>query len=158
MRTPQLCARTRWHTLLHLYDENFLRLLALFPHLPQFSGEWRSVLGADGAISVRLIARETHTAVIKLTHVEARNSTPDAYLRVYFDARQAEVTHFQSGAELRKLLAPNSDAKAIARRRLRLNLFLSKWLDFLADLGHHKGSWQRVDFEPANPEQSGLQR
>jgi uncharacterized protein YqiB (DUF1249 family) len=55
---------------------------------------------------------------------------------VYTDARQAEVLHCHPGRHLWQVLGPFPPARGVLQYRLRLNGFLSRWLDNLREQGH----------------------
>jgi uncharacterized protein len=61
---------------------------------------------------------------------------PSAHLRCYRDARVAEVTHCYVGRRWQDVLGLNASARTVVGHRLRMNSFLSKWLEFLGEQGH----------------------
>jgi hypothetical protein len=136
----------RWRMLMDLYDRNFERLRTLLPKWRGTRVAFESDLGADGALKLTPIAEEAHTSVIHLSHIKGV-AAPHAFVRVYHDAQQAEITHFEHGSELKKLFSSELDHQLLVHRRLRLNLFFAKWLDFLEAVGHHANSWRAIPLE-----------
>lgn len=132
--------------LMELYERNFARLRRLFPSIRHLSGTCRSALQGSPPLWIHAIAQERHTSVILLTHLFSEGGAPQlepgAFVRVYHDARQAEVTHFRIGSALRHLFAAEIPAAQIGQRRLRLNRFFSKWLEFLETCGHGPHSFE----------------
>ena len=61
---------------------------------------------------------------------------PSAYVRIYRDARQAEVTHCYIGRHWQDVLGLHPSPKVMFGHRLRMNSFLNKWLDYLVGQGH----------------------
>lgn len=146
----QLLARVarpnRFALLMELYEQNFVRLRQLFPSVRQLTGACVSTLAGSPPLWIQAVAQERHTSVLLLTHVfdsaEHDPLEPAAYVRVYHDAQQAEVTHFRVGAGLRALFAADASLARIHQRRLRYNSFFAKWLDFLATCGHAVHSFE----------------
>src|SRR3546814_1523206 len=71
---------------------------------------------------------------------------PSAYVRVYLDACQAEVTHCYVGQRWQDVLGTHPPARTVFAHRLQMNTFLSKWLEHLRGAGHGRG-W--LPAEPA---------
>lgn len=153
---PQLLPG-KFALLMALYEDNHRKLRRLFPHLRQLTGTVVSQLAGSPELFLQAVAQERHTSVLLLTHRFQRGPAPAyepaAYVRVYHDAQQAEVTHFRVGSELRALFAPEQQRDQLAQRRMRLNSFFSKWLDFLELAGHGPESFvcaaQRIDLQHA---------
>jgi uncharacterized protein len=133
--------------LMALYERNFERVHQLFPSIRHLTGTCRSDLAGSPPLWIQAIAQERHTSVVLLTHLFGREDghhqlEPGAFVRVYHDARQAEVTHFRIGSALRPLFATETPVAQVGLRRLRLNRFFAKWLDFLETCGHGPHSFE----------------
>lgn len=126
--------------LMALYEGNFIKLVRL--------------LGAPGALPRSSVSETPHdlplhlsveeaskyTRVLRLTYLfdeqDGPVADPDLRVRVYLDARVAEVRGWSPAhrhdllRELQRLYARELD------RRWSRNMMLSKWLDYLADRGH----------------------
>jgi uncharacterized protein YqiB (DUF1249 family) len=61
-------------------------------------------------------------------------------VRYYRDARQAEVTHCHVGRRWEDALGLHPPIAELIDHRMRMNVFFSKWLEYLADQGHVRGS------------------
>jgi len=131
---------SRFGYLMGLYAENFLRLQRLFAVDTLRGDNFRS--SVDDGLDLRLDVLERHpyTLELRLTY-EMRDPVtgepdPSAFLRFYRDARMAEVTHCYVGRRWQDALGLNAPARTIVGHRLRMNVFLSKWLEYLGDQGH----------------------
>lgn len=153
---------TRFALLMALYEQNFVRLRQLFPSVRQLQGACVSTLAGSPPLWIQAVAQERHTSVLLLTHVfesaDHEPLEPAAYVRVYHDAQQAEVTHFRLGAGLRALFAADASVARTGQRRLRHNSFFAKWLDFLALCGHGGHSFEaaRIQLGIAGDRSSGV--
>ncbi len=131
---------SRFGFLMGLYAENHRKLQRVFA-LDSLSGPCHRSSVDDG-LDLRLDLLETHpyTLELRLTYDLRDPLTgepdPSAYLRYYKDARMAEVTHCYVGRNWQDALGLDAPAKTVVGHRLRMNVFLSKWLDYLAELGH----------------------
>ena len=56
-------------------------------------------------------------------------------MRLYRDARQAEATHCHAGRRWQDAIGLYPPSDTLIRHRLRMNTFLGKWLDYLAEQG-----------------------
>ena len=65
-------------------------------------------------------------------------------MRVYRDARVAEVTTCHYGSRLEDLLGRHADTRTIYDHRLRMYAFLDKWLAYLGERGHGRFTLQPV--------------
>ena len=61
---------------------------------------------------------------------------PSAYVRIYRDAKQAEVTHCYIGRQWQDVLGLHPEPRVMFGHRLRMNSFLNKWLEYLNGQGH----------------------
>ena len=71
-----------------------------------------------------------------------------AFLRRYHDARVLEATHCYVGRRWQDVLGLHPSPQTLLGHRLQMNVFLGKWLEFLAEQGHSPHSLQR-DPRPA---------
>ncbi|MGN6381871.1 MAG: DUF1249 domain-containing protein, partial [Dyella sp.] len=76
----------------------------------------------------------------------------DAQLRMYHDAHVAEALHCHPGRHLWQVLGPFPPAHTVLQHRLRMNGFLTRWLEYLAEQGHSVGTLERDDAAPAQIE------
>lgn len=139
---------SRFAFLMGLYAENYHRLARLFAPQRLDGGSYLSTV--DDGLDVRLDVVEQHryTVELRLTYcmidAETGELAPSAWLRMYQDAHLAEATHCHPGRRLFEVLGPFPAAKTVFQHRLRMNSFLTRWLDYLAEQGHSMGTLQRL--------------
>lgn len=139
----------RFSWLMGLYAENHQRLARLFAPQRLPVGEYVSSVG-DG-LDLRLSIQERHpyTVEIGLSYELLDEATgrpaPSAQLRMYLDANTTEALHCQPGRELWQVLGPYQPGRNMLQHRLRMNSFLNRWLEYLAEQGHSIGTLQRAD-------------
>jgi hypothetical protein len=127
-------------SLMSLYESNYIRLSWLIPQLSEVSGTLISRVNGDCALHLTLGERSRYTTTFALTYLfeDAAGSVadPDLQIRVYHDARLAEV---QSCARWHRHAMLESIRSHLARdlgdRWLR-NVMLNKWLDYCVERGH----------------------
>jgi uncharacterized protein YqiB (DUF1249 family) len=127
-------------SLMSLYESNYIRLSWLVPNLGNIQGALVSEVQGDCPLHLVLVERSRYTTSLSLTYLfddtEGKVADPDLQIRVYHDARLAEVQacarwHRHSILEsLRSQLA-----RDLGDRWLR-NVMLNKWLDYCVERGH----------------------
>jgi len=138
----------RFGFLMGLYGENYHRLARLFA--PQRLATGIYVSDVDDGLKVRLQVQEKHpyTLELELTYdfvdEQTGQPSPSAQLRMYTDAHVAEALHCHPGRRLWQVLGPFPAAHTVFQHRLRMNGFLSRWLEYLAEQGHSIGTLERV--------------
>lgn len=143
----------RFEFLMGLYGENYHRLTRLFG--PQHLGPGRYVSDASDGLDVHLHVQERHpyTLELELTYdfvdVATGQRAPSAQLRMYTDAHVAEALHCHPGRHLWQVLGPFSPAHTVFQHRLRMNGFLSRWLEYLAGQGHSIGTLRKDENDHA---------
>lgn len=136
-RIPRL-GRFGW--LMGLYAENHRKLVRLFEPGDLAVGSYASSI--DDGLDLRLDVLEQHryTSELRMTYsvVDAVTGAPDpsAFVRLYRDAHQAEATHCHVGRRWQDAIGMYPPSDTLIRHRLRMNTFLGKWLDYLAEQGH----------------------
>ncbi|WP_372165987.1 DUF1249 domain-containing protein [Xanthomonas axonopodis] len=136
-RIPKL---SRFGWLMGLYAENFQHLTRLFAPADLAPGSYVSSIG-DG-LNLRLDVIECHrsTVELRLTYDLCDPVTgepdPSAYVRLYRDARQAETTHCYVGRRWQDVTGMFPPPAELISHRMRMNTFLGKWLEYLAERGH----------------------
>jgi uncharacterized protein YqiB (DUF1249 family) len=138
LRIPRL---SRFGWLMGLYAENHQRLRRLFEPERLAAGGHVSI-GRDG-LDLRLDVIEQHpyTIELRLAYAQLRDGDtgqpdPSAFVRYYRDAQQAEVTHCYVGRQWQDVLGLHPPLSALIDHRLRMNVFFSKWLEYLGEQGH----------------------
>ena len=141
-RNAVLPSRFAW--LMGLYGENYHRLSRLFA--PQRLAAGGYVSSVDDHLDVRLDVIEHHryTIDLSLTYCfvdgETGEPSPLARLRMYRDAHVAEVLQYHADERLARALGPLPPARTVFQRRVRMNSFLNRWLEYLAEQGHSIGT------------------
>ncbi len=136
-RIPRL---NRFGWLMGLYAENYSRLSRLFA--PGHLAEGRYVSAVGDGLDLYLDVIETHryTVELRLTYgmVDPETGEPDpsAFVRLYRDAHQAEATHCYVGRRWQDVIGMFPPPAELVGHRMRMNTFLGKWLQYLAERGH----------------------
>ena len=126
--------------LMDMYEANYIRLRQLAPELFRLQGSHVSRV-ADGLdLHLKVVEVTRHTWTLWLSYdfgpgCEPRHR-PDLTVRIYRDARQAEVL---SRACRFETLSPQrfaADLDTMLLCKWRLNRFLYKWLGYLLRQGH----------------------
>ena len=148
--------------LLKLYEENFGLLQALLGDVRNFSGNQLSHVPGRPLLWLSVIEQQRYTSILRLTHsfADANGADvleplvprmvldPNAYVRVYHDTRQAEVTHCHFGAKLKSLFSTDVPLHEVNHTRARMSVFFNKWLHYLLESGHRPESFDVVDHLP----------
>ncbi len=129
-----------------LYAENHRRLSRMFDPAQLPVGSYRSTVGDGLDLRVDVQERQPYTISLELSYgfVDGGEPLPEpaASIRVYLDARLTEVSHCAVGTRFERLLGPCPPADGWLERRLNMNTFFGKWLEFLGDHGHSRHSLQ----------------
>lgn len=155
-RPQELPSFSRLSWLMGLYGENYQRLSRLF-ELPSLQ-QGCYVSGCANGLDLIVEVLEVHPYTLEL-RISYRMSDPltgqpdpSAYVRVYRDARQAEVTHCYIGRHWQDVLGLHPSPKVMFGHRLRMNSFLNKWLEYLSSQGHGPHTLGRMPFEASDEE------
>jgi uncharacterized protein YqiB (DUF1249 family) len=139
----------RFGWLMGLYAENHRRLARLFAPHRLAVGEYLSSVGDGLDVRLSVQARHPYTLELGLTYevldTSTGNPVPSAQLRCYLDARVTEALHCQPGRDLWQVLGPLAPARNVLQHRLRMNGFLNRWLEYLAEQGHSLATLQNVE-------------
>lgn len=130
----------RFGWLMGLYAENHQRLLRLFAPHRLVVGEYVSSVGDGLDVCLSVQQRHPYTLELGLTYAVVDASTgnpaPSAQVRCYLDAHMTEALHCEPGRDLWQVLGPLAPARSVLQHRLRMNAFLDRWLEYLAEQGH----------------------
>lgn|SRR5574337_388167 len=142
----------RFDWLMGLYAENHRRLARLFAPERLAVGEF--VSSVDDGLDVRLSVQERHPYTLELglsyavLDATTGHPAPSAQLRSYLDAHMTEALHCEPGRDLWQVLGPLAPARNVVLHRLRMNRFLNRWLEYLAEQGHSLATLERLSPEP----------
>ena len=148
-----LTARPSVGALMELCEENYRQLIRLAPAMARMEGQYDSRVAGHVDLHMEVIEQTRYTTLVHLTHYfdqrEGRNPDPDATLRVYHDAGQAEVLDL----EQQVLPIQGPPGLGTLEQKWKANLFLSKWLSYCIAQGHkfrqNAGPRGRVAGSPA---------
>ncbi len=143
-RIPRL---SRFGWLMGLYAENFARLTRLFHPADLAQGAYLSAIGDNLDLRLDVIRQHRYTTELRLTYALRDPVTgapdPSAFLRLYRDARQVEATHCYVGRRWQDVIGMYPPPGEVLDHRMRMNTFLGKWLQYLAERGHGVATLQR---------------
>lgn len=153
---PQVLARvariprlSRFGWLMALYAENFNRMTRLFEPADLAPGAHVSSIGDGLDLRLDVIAQHAYTTELRLTYTMRDPVTgepdPSAFLRLYRDARQVEATHCYVGRRWQDVIGMYPPPAEVLDHRMRMNTFLGKWLQYLAERGHGVATLQEAD-------------
>jgi uncharacterized protein YqiB (DUF1249 family) len=139
-----------------LQTELFRQLQLLLPDEVALYDSFQSRVSGSPLLRMDILERHPYTHFLRLTYQfkkgEQREIAPDAHIRVYNDARLAEVTSFNPEQGFNRLAHPGYPRHHLFQRAWRQNQALDKWLGYLLHQGHSLTSMQ-----PASDKISGKQ-
>ena len=140
-RRARLPGLSRLGWLMGLYAENHARLVRLFEPGDLAAGTYVSRVGDGLDLRLDVIERHAYTSELRMAYVGMPDPVtgeldPSAYLRLYRDARQVEATHCYVGRRWQDATGMFPPPAAVFGHRMRMNTFLGKWLQYLAERGH----------------------
>ena len=140
-RPSSMPSLSRLGWLMGLYAENFQRIGRLFDIPSLQKGVYLSRCPQGGLdLVVEVLEVHAYTLELRISYRMSDPVTgrpdPSAYVRIYRDARQAEVTHCYIGRHWQDVLGLHPSPKVMFGHRLRMNSFLNKWLEYLSGQGH----------------------
>ena len=152
-RLPKL---SRFGWLMGLYAENHRKLDRLFAPAALAEGVHLSQTGNGLPVRLEVIEQHKFTTELRLTYdvrdPQTGERDPSVHVRLYRDARQAEATHCYVGRRWQDVIGMYPPPAELVGHRLRMNTFLSKWLDYLAGQGHGVATLRKLDAADARSE------
>jgi hypothetical protein len=126
--------------LISLYEGNFIKLSALLGDVAALSGRCISRSSRDCDLHLSIEDGSRYTRLLRLTYVFDEGGTqvaePDLCVRLYLDARVAEVIGWAQVGRHEGLSRLTEQYSRELDRRWARNMVLSKWLDYLLENGH----------------------
>jgi len=148
-RTSRIPKLSRFGWLMGLYAENHVRLVRLFAPGDLAVGTYASTVGDGLDVMLDIVERHAYTVEMRLSYAITDPATgepdPSAHLRLYRDARQVEATHCYVGRRWQDVIGMYPPPAEVIHHRLRMNTFLGKWLQYLAEQGHGVATLERVE-------------
>ncbi len=114
-------------------EANYERLLRLFPDLAGMDAG--AVADADGkpSLHLELLEQSPYTLTLELSHCFSKGFEallePAVKIRVYLDARAAEVLSDHARPRVHEALKPEIKSREVMDYKWSLNYFLTRWLD-----------------------------
>jgi uncharacterized protein len=126
--------------LITLYESNFIKFASLVRDPARKSAEFVSQSVRDCPLHLRIEEGSRYTRICRLTYLfdepTGAVAAPDMAVRIFLDARLAEVVSWAESPRHPHLVALSARYATELDRRWARNIVLSKWLDYLLDMGH----------------------
>jgi uncharacterized protein YqiB (DUF1249 family) len=141
-----LFIKPRLGRLHQVQEEIFRQLQLLIPEQVTQFDSFRSRVEGSPLLRMDILERHRYTQFIRLTYSfdsgEEPELAPDAHIRMYQDARMAEVTAFDHEQGCRRTASPYYPQRQLFQKNWRQNLALDKWLGYLLLQGHSLATMQ----------------
>ena len=151
-----LFLRPKLKRLQELQSEIYRQLQLLIPDGIAHYDSFRSQVPGSPLLRMDILERHPYTHFMRITYEfnsdDNREIAPDAHIRMYNDARLAEVTSFNPEQGFKRLAHPLFPQYQIFQRSWRQNQALDKWLGYLLHQGHGV-----ISMQPADDKISGKQ-
>lgn len=138
--------RPKLRRLQDLQTEIFRQLQLLIPDQAAYYDSFQSRIPGSPVLRMDILERHPYTHFLRLTYqFESGDETevaPDAHIRMYNDARLAEVTAFNPEQGFKREAHPWYPQHHLFQRNWRQNRTLDKWLGYLLHQGHSLKSMQ----------------
>lgn len=133
--TYQSTKKRSYSHLMDLYEHNYMRLRCLIPSM-EIADVMVSQVDGYSDLHLSIKERCKYTTIINLTyHFKEKGKAalllPNLNIRVYHDAKTAEVQNRQS--RIHQILSNEGSIE----HQYKLNRFLYKWLGYCLYQGHH---------------------
>lgn len=132
--------KPRLRRLQEVQEEIYRQLQLLIPEQVAVHGSFYSRVNGSPLLRMDILERHPYTQFLRLTYSFENASepelAPDAHIRMYQDARMAEVTAFNHEQGCRRSAHPWYPHRQLFQRAWRQNLALDKWLGYLLQQGH----------------------
>ena len=126
--------------LMTLYEANYIKLAQRVPALSTRSGSYVSQSESDVDLHLSIEKHTKYTCELRLTYLfedeEGMVADPDLVVRVYYDARMAEVRSCINQHRHAMLNVLSEECGRELDQRWSRNMMFSKWLDYLYEQGH----------------------
>jgi len=127
--------------LMDLYERNYISIRRLIPVLPEVNSSLISHVPGNLNLHLAVVEKFRYTTELGLTYYFFKDNSmvaePDLRLRIYHDARLAEVmsAHLRHWPSFEA--SEESSSVSHVRARWHVNRFLYKWLNYCLHQGHH---------------------
>lgn len=124
---------------MELYENNYIFIRRLLPQLDRLPVNAVSHVSGAVDLHLRILERCPYTTTLCLTHrfvdETGERSSPDLVIRIYHDARAAEVLPDSSLSSFRLWQGQIPDPRSLGWR-WEVNRFLNRWLRYCLGEGH----------------------
>lgn len=132
--------RPRLKRLQQVQEEIFRQMQLLIPDAVAREDAFQSRVSGSPLLHLEVLERHPYTHFMRLTYLfegeERERVAPDAHIRLYADARMAEVTAFNALQGFKRTAHPWYPNRPLIQRLWRENMALDKWLGYLLQQGH----------------------
>lgn len=147
--------------LMALYESNYVRLGWLIPDVRGLSGSVTSHVPNDFPLNLAVTDQAPYTTTLRLTYFFREEgqvvADPDLLVRVYHDARMAEVMTCAEHHRHDVLRGIDLICRREPGKRWMRNMMLNKWLEYCESRGHGFSGYQSTDILVSEP-QGSVQR
>ncbi len=123
-----------------LCESNFHKLFRLAPDLLRIQCCATAKTSGRPTLYIRILERNPYTLTIELTHRFASETDgrgePGVRIRVYLDAKSAEVLRDSSRPLISHVLQKNPAPEIVLDYKWTINYFLERWLDHCIEQGY----------------------
>jgi uncharacterized protein YqiB (DUF1249 family) len=128
-----------------LHEELYRQLQLLLPAGWQHHQRLESRLPGKPVLRLEVRERFAYTDEIALSYAGSAGEGELMVVRLYHDAKVAELHHCNTVGWFLRRLGPAVSIELQAGTRSSQNVFLVKWLDFLLDSGYQHRPWCVLD-------------
>ena len=135
---PSLDPINKSRMLQTLCESNFHKLFRLAPDLLCIQSAAMARASGRPALYIRILERNRYTLTVELTHhfeTEGRFE-PAVKIRVYLDAKSAEVLRDPHRLSERNAIQKNPAPEIVLEYKWTLNYFLDRWIDHCIEQGY----------------------
>jgi uncharacterized protein YqiB (DUF1249 family) len=126
------------------HEDNYLLLKHIIPKQLLENNEFKSTNLSRPQLLLRVIQKFKYTIELELKYLFNFGSSENITIRLYQDAKVAEVIHCTDLQKFIRLLGPKLSPKVHVETRSALNVFLNKWLNFLMQNNYSHQNWVLV--------------
>lgn len=142
-------SQPRLKNLQQLQEEIYRQFQLLIPDTIAYYSAFESRIADSPPLRMEVLERHRYTIFLRLTYAfnpeEQAFYSPNAHLRLYNDARIAEVTSFDWEQGTTRLANPWYPPRNLLQKQWRLNATMDKWLTYILNQGHSLESMQPSD-------------
>ena len=126
------------------HEDNYLLLKHLLPTDLQEGEEFKTTNDNKPQLSLKVIQKFKYTIELELKYLFKFGNSEKITIRLYQDAKVAEIMHCTDLQKFIRLLGPKLSPKIHVETRSALNVFLNKWLNFLMTNNYSQHNWQTI--------------